>query len=170
MRRSLFACTLCLVTALSALGIDAFAAGEHSVVGAARSRLATPAVAQAPPAAAAVPQQYIYLIRSTLGALHDANTSGNYTVLRDLSAPSFQAKHSAADLAEIFAAARRKPVDLSAAAFAAPTLSTSARPDPNILHLSGHIPTAHERISFALSFEAIGGHWRLAAVSLATGN
>jgi hypothetical protein len=48
-------------------------------------------------------EQALYLIRSTLLTLNDANRSGNYTVLRELAAPDFQVKNSAADLGVIFA-------------------------------------------------------------------
>jgi hypothetical protein len=167
MRHSLLICALVLTTAASALTFDAIAAGDQSVAARATAKLA-PASPVKTAAAPAIPQQYLYLIRATLGALHDANTSGNYTVLRDLAAPSFQAKHSAADLTEIFAAARRKPVDLSGAAFATPTLADTARPTPATLHLRGHLPLTLERLAFTLSYEAINGHWRLAAISIAT--
>ncbi|XUJ36695.1 hypothetical protein ACQ5SK_19580 [Bradyrhizobium japonicum] len=43
-------------------------------------------------------EQALYLIRSTLLSLNDANRTGNYTVLRDLAAPDFQARNAAADL------------------------------------------------------------------------
>jgi hypothetical protein len=33
--------------------------------------------------------------------LNDANRSGNYTVLRDLAAPDFQGRNTAADLSQI---------------------------------------------------------------------
>src|SRR5882724_9070208 len=54
----------------------------------------------------------LILIRSTLLALDQANKTGNYTVLRDLGSPDFQA-NSAAQLAEIFVQQRRDNVDLS---------------------------------------------------------
>ena len=41
-------------------------------------------------------EQALYLIRSTLSTLSDANRSGNYSVLRDLAAPDFQARNTAA--------------------------------------------------------------------------
>jgi hypothetical protein len=47
-------------------------------------------------------EQALYLIRSTLLTLNDANRSGNYTVLRDLAAPDFQVRNTAADLSQIF--------------------------------------------------------------------
>ena len=55
--------------------------------------------------------QALYLIRSTLLTLNDANRTGNYTVLRDLASPDFQAKNSAADLSEIFTDLRRRHFD-----------------------------------------------------------
>jgi hypothetical protein len=42
-------------------------------------------------------------IRSALLALDQANKTGNYTVLRELGAPGFQAANTAARLSEIFA-------------------------------------------------------------------
>src|SRR5262245_26200342 len=54
----------------------------------------------------------LILIRETLLALDQANKTGNYTVLRDLGSPDFQA-NSAAQLAEIFAQQRRDNIDLS---------------------------------------------------------
>src|SRR6516225_8491340 len=61
------------------------------------SHPATPKPAPAPPRPAAQQQtmpvsieQALYLVRSTLLTLNDANLSGNYTVLRDLAAPIFR--------------------------------------------------------------------------------
>ena len=65
-------------------------------------------------------EQALYLIRSTLLTLNDANRSGNYTVLRDLAAPDFQARNTAADLAQIFTDLRRRNFDLYGAALLAP--------------------------------------------------
>src|SRR5690348_17246315 len=62
----------------------------------------------AQPAPSVDPGQALYLVRSTLLTLNDANRSGNYTVLRDLAAPDFQARNSAADLASSFADLRRR--------------------------------------------------------------
>ncbi|MGA7492214.1 MAG: hypothetical protein WB930_11055 [Syntrophobacteraceae bacterium] len=75
------------------------------------------------PASSIPLEQALYLIRSTLMTLNDANHSGNYTVLRDLAAPDFQAKNTAADLAQIFSDLRRRNFDLFAASIAAPQLT-----------------------------------------------
>jgi len=63
-----------------------------------------------------IPARRFTWVRSTLLTLNDANHSGNYTVLHDLAAPDFQAKNSAADLAQSFADLRRRNFDLFAAA------------------------------------------------------
>jgi hypothetical protein len=130
-----------------------------------------PAQKDAPPQAT-LPvgvEQALYLIRSTLLTLNDANRTGNYTVLRDLAAPDFQAKNTAADLAQSFTDLRRRNFDLFAVALAAPQLSTPPYLDPNkMLRLTGYFPTRPLQINFDLTFQNVGGHWRLFGLSVAT--
>lgn len=114
-------------------------------------------------------EQALYLIRSTLLTLNDANRSGNYTVLHDLAAPGFQAKNSAADLAQIFADLRNRHFDLFAVALAAPRLSTPPHLESNgMLRLTGDFPTRPLQINFDLLFENVGGQWKLFGISVAT--
>ena len=116
-------------------------------------------------------EQALYLIRSTLLTLNDANRSGNYTVLRDLSAPDFQARNSAADLANIFANLRQRHIDLHAAALMAPQLAAApALNDKGMLRLTGYFPTQPQQINFDLLFQNVGGEWRLFGISIATPN
>jgi hypothetical protein len=139
---------------------------------------AKPAPAAAPkPAPAAAPQpslpvgieQSLYLIRSTLLTLNDANRSGNYTVMRDLAAPDFQARNTAADLSQIFSDLRRRNFDLYGAALLAPQLTAAPALDADKrLHLTGVFPTRPQQISFDLSFEVVGGQWRLFGIAIAT--
>src|SRR3979409_2345224 len=131
----------------------------------------------APPAAAA-PQppplpvsleQALYLIRSTLLTLNDANRTGNYTVLRDLAAPDFQARNTAADLAATFTDLRRRNFDLFAVAVTAPQLTASPALDANrLLRLTGLFPTRPLQINFDLVFEVVNGRWCLDGLSVAT--
>ena len=114
-------------------------------------------------------EQALYLIRATLLTLNDANRSGNYTVLRDLAAPGFQAKHTAADLAQIFIDLRRRNFDLAAVAIAGPQLSTPPYIDPDkMLRLTGYFPTRPLQINFDLTFQNVTGQWRLFGISVAT--
>src|SRR5262245_62221835 len=104
----------------------------------------TPLAQQTPPQPHAVPQQaaapkpanidrngVLMLVRSTLLALDQANKTGNYTVLRDLGAPGFQAANTAARLSEVFAAQRKDKLDLSGVAVIDPQLSLLPQIEPN---------------------------------------
>ncbi|WFU70521.1 hypothetical protein [Bradyrhizobium sp. CB2312] len=114
-------------------------------------------------------EQALYLIRSSLLTLNDANRSGNYSVLRDLAAPEFQARNSAADLALAFSDLRSRKFDLFGAALLAPRLSVPPSVNANgMLRLSGNIPTRPLQIDFDLLFQNVGGSWRLYGLSVAT--
>jgi hypothetical protein len=138
---------------------------------------APPAAQMPPPAAAPAPppplpvsvEQALYLIRSTLLTLNDANRSGNYTVLRDLAAPDFQAHNTSADLAQSFTDLRRRNFDLYSAALLAPQLTAAPALDADKrLRLTGFFPTRPQQINFDLSFQVAGGQWRLFGISIAT--
>jgi hypothetical protein len=136
---------------------------------------AAPAPAPAPAPAAQQPppglsvEQTLYLIRSTLLTLNDANRSGNYTVFRDLAAPDFQASNSAADLAANFTDLRRRKFDLFAVAVLGPQLfSAPAIDGAGLLRISGVFPTRPQQIRFDLAFQQVGGLWRLDGISIST--
>ena len=125
--------------------------------------------AQQQPALPVSLDQALYLIRSTLLTLNDANRSGNYSVLRELAAPEFQAKNSAADLALIFTDLRRRNFDLYGAALLAPQLTAVPAIDSDRrLHLVGNFETRPLLIHFDLIFQVVGGQWRLFGISIAT--
>jgi hypothetical protein len=144
---------------------------------AAAKKQAPPSAPAAPPAPAPTAQQplpvgveqALYLIRSTLLTLNDANRTGNYTVLRDLAAPDFQIRNTAADLAQIFADLRRRNFDLYGAALLAPQLTAAPTLDAEKrLLLTGFFPTRPQQINFDLSFQSVGGQWRLFGIAIAT--
>jgi hypothetical protein len=110
------------------------------------------------------------LIRSALLALDQANKTGNYTVLRDLGAPGFQA-NTDARLAEIFAAQRRDKLDLSGVAVLDPQLSLLPEIEPNgIMRMAGFFPSVPTQVNFDLSFAPVEGQWRLFGVSVGLGS
>ncbi len=113
--------------------------------------------------------QVQYLVRTSLLALNDANRSGNYTVLRDIAAPSFREKNSASDLAHIFAEMRRARLDLSMAAILAPELDEQPSLDgERRLRLKGHFATEPNRVVFDLIYEQVAGQWQLNGISIST--
>lgn len=126
---------------------------------------------QKPPASQppVAPEQALYLVRSTLMTLNDANRSGNYTVLRDLASPDFHARNTAADLAQAFSDQRRRNLDLFAVALLNPQFASPPALDKDgRLRLSGFFPTRPLQIRFDLTFQVVNGQWRVFAISVAT--
>jgi len=130
--------------------------------------------AQAQPAQAPRPAQIdrngvLILVRSTLLALDQANKTGNYTVLRDLGAPGFQA-NNAARLAEIFAGHRREGLDLSGVIVIDPQFSLLPQIEANgLMRMTGFFPSVPKQVNFDLAFAPVGGQWRLFGISVAVG-
>lgn len=111
----------------------------------------------------------LILIRSALLALDQANKTGNYTVLRDLGSPDFQA-NSAARLAEIFAQQRHDNVDLSGVVVIDPQLTLLPQIEGNgMLHMAGFFPSVPTQVNFELAYAPVGGRWRLFALSVSFG-
>ncbi|HWK39360.1 MAG TPA: hypothetical protein VNR88_10635 [Hyphomicrobium sp.] len=105
------------------------------------------------------------LIRTTLIALSQANQTGNYSVLRDLGTPQFQASNTDARLGEIFATLRNRGIDFSPILFFDPKLVRPAAIQPNgMLRMTGYIDTRPERVLFDMGFELINSQWRLSAI------
>jgi hypothetical protein len=134
--------------------------------------VAAPVVAQEsgdPPAAQALPDQVetARLIWTTLVALDQANRTGNYTVFRDIAAPSFQAANDAARLADIFRPLRDGRLDLSRAVLAAPEFIEPPRAIENgQFFVIGRFPSRPAGIVFEMLFEPVNGEWRLFGISV----
>ena len=113
----------------------------------------------------------LILIRSTLLALNQANETGNYTVLRDLSAPGFSAANNAARLGEIFARDRAQKLDLSGVAVLDPQLTLLPQIEANgLMHMAGFFPSAPSQVNFELLFAPVDGRWRVFGISVNVGS
>jgi hypothetical protein len=131
---------------------------------------AKPAVAQEPKPAQIDRNGVIILIRSSLIALDQANKTGNYTVLRDLGAPNFQATNTAARLGDIFAGLRRDKVDLSGVAALDPQLTLLPQIEPNgLMHMTGFFPSVPAQVRFELAYAPVDGQWKLFGISVGLG-
>lgn len=147
---------LALAFALTVLGIAA-PAHAQSVAGA---RLNTPAQ---------IPDETgrAKLIWATMLAIDDANLSGNYSVLRDTSAPDFQQNNDPAKLAQIFAGVRAAHLDLSNTLLLEPTYSGPPEFDRSgLMRLRGAFGLRPVAILFDLGYQWVDGRWRLYAVSI----
>lgn len=127
---------------------------------------AKPEPQAAPPVRMPSDDVLLMLIRSTLIALNQANTTGNYTVFREMGAPGFQEANSPAQLTESFADLRHRNLDLSPILLFQPKLFR--RPEINaqgFLRVTGFFPTAPEQVNFDLIFQPVQGKWRLFGVA-----
>jgi hypothetical protein len=125
--------------------------------------------AQAPKPAQIDRNGVLILIREALIALDQANKTGNYTVLRDLGSPEFQA-NSAARLAEIFAQQRRDNIDLSGVAVIDPQLTLLPQIEGNgLMRMAGFFPSVPTQVNFELIYAPVGGRWRLFGLSVSFG-
>lgn len=111
----------------------------------------------------------VQLVRSTMIALNHANFTGNYTVLRDLGAPSFRDANSSARLAAIFSNIRGKKLELRPLLVVNPVFTPPPGFDKNgLLRLRGYFPTRPERVNFNLSYQVLANRWRLFGISVGT--
>ncbi len=109
------------------------------------------------------------IIKDAIIALHQANMTGNYSVLRDMGSPVFRENFDQARLVAVFANLRGRRVDLSPAYFLSPNLTQ--RPElnkDNELVLKGFFPAQPQRIQFELRFMQLDGRWRLAGIGVDT--
>ena len=144
----------------------ALAAVAAPAWGQARPQQARPAPA---PAQTAAPDSLIALklIWSAMAALDHANQTGNYSVLRDLGAPSFQANNSAATLAGTFAALRNQRVDVANTLIVTPTFEIAPTIiDGGLLRTRGSFPLRPNPIGFDLLFQNVGGQWKLFGIAV----
>ncbi len=129
-----------------------------------------PAPAAPPPSSVPIPDalEINKLIWSTMAAVDHANQAGNYSVLRDLAAPGFQAANDSARLATIFQGLRASGIDLSNALLLAPTLSATPQlVQPGVIQISGFFGLRPTAITFDLVYQWQAGRWKLFGVSIA---
>jgi len=108
----------------------------------------------------------LLLVRSTLYALDLSNKSGNYTILREISAPGFAAAHDASNLSQIFSNLRNKSVDLSGVLVFEPQLTVLPEiTKDGMMRFAGFFPSASNQIKFEMIFAPVNGQWKLFGIA-----
>lgn len=135
-----------------------------------------PAAQQAPqqqaaaaPPASPVPDVpvLVLLIRNAILSLHQANVTGDYTVMRALAGPGLQSAATPAAIAQAFAPLRGQNVDLGVVASANPRLFIPpVINQAGQLELAGFFPGRGQQLNFTLSFEPVEGRWRLFGIGV----
>jgi len=151
----------CFIPARLFLAALALAATPSAAFGQARPG------AQAAPAAP-VPDRSsaLKMVWSMMAAVDHANRTGNYSVLRDLGTPAFQANNNPAALGAIFAGLRERGIDLSETLTVTPTWEFEPRMvSPAVLRMRGAFPLRPSAILFDLLFKWDRG-WRLEGIAV----
>ena len=124
---------------------------------------------QAPESLQPVPNdlELAKMIWSTMVAVDQANQSGNYSVLRDMSATGFQIQNNPSRLSDIFGSLRQSRIDLSNTLLLTPTYSAApVLQQGNVLRLQGYFGLRPAAIYFDLYYQWERGEWRLFGVSI----
>lgn len=134
---------------------------ERQVVAAAMPQQGQAAAAPSSQPALPAPEAMVILIRSSLVALSQANTTNNYTVLSSLGSENFRAANPPARLAQVFASFRANQIDLTPVTFVAPQLTQQPRIENGRMRLVGQFPTQPMSVNFDMIFEPSGSTWKL---------
>jgi len=107
------------------------------------------------------------LVRSTVLAVHHANVTGNYTVLRDLGDSYFRTVNNAVRLGEIFSNVRQSDIDLAETVLFDPFMTKKPVISPNkVLLIEGYFPTEPLGVVFKMGFRHEFGRWRIFSLSI----
>ena len=152
-----------------AVALAALALVTISVAPASAQVRVVPSAAEPPISSQPVPGglELSKLIWSTMAAIDHANQSGNYSVLRDISAPGFQILNNATRLSQIFTSIRESRVDLSNTLLLAPAYSAPpAIVQKDVMRVRGSFGLRPVAIGFDLYYKWVRGKWRLYGVSI----
>ena len=107
------------------------------------------------------------LIWSTVAAVDHANRSGNYSVLRDISAQGFQINNTPAQLGQVFAGLRDLQIDLSNALLVPPTYTVAPQlVQEDVFRVQGVFQMRPISIGFDLYYQWEQGRWKLVGIDL----
>ncbi|EAQ29540.1 hypothetical protein NAP1_02170 [Erythrobacter sp. NAP1] len=124
---------------------------------------------QPPPSVRPTPSQLELskLLWSTVAAVDHANQSGNYSVLRDISAQNFQINFNPARLTEIFSGLRNLNMDLSNALLVPPTYYEAPQMISNdVFRVRGVFQLRPISIGFDVYYQWEQGRWKLFGIDL----
>ena len=133
------------------------------------SQAQPPRAAAAAPSAAPVPDQLtaLKMVWGLMAAVDQANRTGNYSVLRDLGTPGFQANNNPSSLGAIFANLRERGIDLSQTLIVIPNWEIPPRMvNATTLRMRGAFPLRPSPILFDLLFTWDRGDWRLNGIAV----
>jgi len=112
------------------------------------------------------PEVMVILIRSSIIALGQANTTNNYSVLNQLGSPNFRVSNPPQRLMALFQSFRTNNIDLSPVVYLNPQLTSQPSISNGKLHLVGLFPSNPLQVNFDLTYEPDQGIWKLAGLGV----
>lgn len=109
----------------------------------------------------------LVLVRTTLLSFNDALKTGNFSIFRDLIAPSVREQNSALQLFKTYAHLIDRKLDLSAVAILEPKYSPAPLIDASgRLIVSGSYPGPKLTIKFSIAYELVARRWKIYGLNL----
>lgn len=158
-----------LSLALACLAFGAMPAHAQEGRDGDQAQIAPQPTIQVPPSVRPMPGQLELskMLWSTVAAVDHANQSGNYSVLRDISAQGFQVQFNPARLTELFSGLRRLNVDLSNALLVPPTYYGAPQMvAADTFRVRGIFQLRPIAIQFEAYYQWEQGRWKLFGVEL----
>lgn len=124
---------------------------------------------QPPPSIRPTPSQLELskMIWSTFAAVDQANRSGNYSVLRDISSQGFQIANNSARLGEIFAGLRNAQIDLSNAFLVPPTyIEAPQLVREDLFKVTGIFQLRPVSLAFDFTYQWEQGQWKIYGINI----
>ncbi len=107
------------------------------------------------------------MIWSTFAAVDQANRSGNYSVLRDISSQGFQIANNSARLGEIFAGLRNAQIDLSNAFLVPPTyIEAPQLVREDMFRVTGIFQLRPVSLAFDFTYQWEQGQWKIYGINI----
>jgi len=123
-------------------------------------------VAEAPAPKAINPAVAEKLVKYAIIAIDQGNATGNYSVLRELFTPKFQATVSSAQLSDAFAKLRKMKLDMSALVMLKPTFTKQPAVENGQVKIVGYFATTPIRINFSMTYAQQNGQPRIAGLAI----
>ena len=109
----------------------------------------------------------VMMVRGALAAVNQANFTGNYSVLHEMTVPALQTRVSASQFGKAFIGLRQQNLDLSPVLVLAPQFTTAPSLTPQgVLRLAGVFPSRPLQINFVIDYRAVDGFWLIEALSV----
>ena len=115
------------------------------------------------------PESLLTMVHGAIIAIHQANFTGDYSVLHALGTRELQVRTTPSAFSKAFKPLRDQKIDLSPVLLLPVqfTEPPSVRPD-GMLRLAGYFPSRPQQVNFTIVYYPVARYWRIDALSVST--